>query len=82
MPRISLLCLQVVVNFQAWRWLFFFAFTVPIYLICRGIMKCLVLILESNFIDTKQMLYYLIGIKVSLCALQMPQAVTPANSIF
>lgn len=56
--------LQIVVNFQAWRWLFFFAFTMPIYIICRGIMKCLVLLLESNFIDTKQMLYYLIGIKV------------------
>lgn len=59
-----MLAMQVAVNFQVWRWLFFFAFTVPIYLICRAIMKCLVLILESNFIDTKQLLYYLIGIKV------------------
>lgn len=28
-------------------------------------MKCLVLILENSFFDTKQTLYYLIGIKVS-----------------
>lgn len=56
---------QIVVNFPVWRWLFFFAWTVPIYLICRGVMKCIVLILEHAFFDTKQTLYYLIGIKVS-----------------
>ena len=56
---------QIVVRFELWQWLFFFAFTVPIYLICRGVMKCIILFLEANFFETGQTLYYLFGIKAS-----------------
>ena len=63
---VKLCSVQIVVKFPVWRWLFFFAFTFPIFLICRGVMRCIVLLLENSFFDTKQTLYYLIGIKVKL----------------
>ena len=63
---------QIVVRFELWQWLFFFAFTVPIYLICRGVMKCIILFLEANFFETGQTLYYLFGIKASSSGTSLP----------
>ena len=57
--------LQRVVHFHLWRWMFFFCGFVPIWWISFYFMRVLTVVLESQFFPFKQVLYYIIGVRVS-----------------
>jgi len=56
--------LQRVVYFQLWRWMFFFCGFVPVWWIAFYIMRVLTVVVESRLFPFKQVLYYIIGVRV------------------
>ena len=60
---------QRVVYFQLWRWMFFFCGFVPIWWASFYIMRIVTIIVEARFFPFKQVLYYIIGVRVSLCTI-------------
>ena len=52
-----------------WRWLFFIAWCLPLFMITRFCIFLVFMVLENRFFTSKRFLYYLIGIKVRLCCL-------------
>ena len=58
-------CVQVVVFFELWRWLFFFAGLIAAYYVAYYCMQVVVVMIESQFFTFRQVLYYVIGIRVS-----------------
>ena len=63
--RLRLCVLQRVVHFHLWRWMFFFCGFVPIWWISFYFIRVLTIFLESQFFPFKQVLYYIIGVRVS-----------------
>ena len=57
--------MQVVVFFELWRWLFFFAGLIAAYYVAYYCMQVVVVMIESQFFTFRQVLYYVIGIRVS-----------------
>lgn len=55
---------QRVVYFQLWRWMFFFCGFVPIWWTSFYIMRIVTIIVESRLFPFKQVLYYIIGVRV------------------
>ena len=60
---------QRVVYFQLWRWMFFFCGFVPIWWTSFYIMRIVTIIVESRLFPFKQVLYYIIGVRVSPCSI-------------
>ena len=60
-----------------WRWLFFLAWSLPLFVMTRMAMFLCFLTLERRFLTSRRFLYYMIGIKVPalrLLALCVPAA--------
>ncbi len=65
-------CVQVVVFFELWRWLFFFAGLIAAYYVAYYCMQVVVVMIESQFFTFRQVLYYVIGIRVSSAVTMTP----------
>ena len=52
-------------NFELWRWLFFFGFLAPIWWVGDFVVRLLVFLVESAFLNTKNVMYFLVAIRVS-----------------
>jgi hypothetical protein len=55
---------QRVVYFQLWRWMVFFCGFVPIWWTSFYFMRVVTIIVESRLFPFKQVLYYIIGVRV------------------
>ena len=51
-------------NFELWRWMFFFGGIAPIWWIGDFVVRLLVLLVESAFLNTKNVMYFLVAIRV------------------
>ena len=65
-------CVQVLVFFELWRWLFFFAGLIAAYYVAYYCMQVVVVMIESQFFTFRQVLYYVIGIRVSSAVTMTP----------
>ena len=54
-------------NFELWRWMFFFGGIAPIWWIGDFVVRLLVLLVESAFLNTKNVMYFLVAIRVCIC---------------
>ncbi|CAK0787367.1 hypothetical protein CVIRNUC_010587 [Coccomyxa viridis] len=50
-------------NFELWRWMFFFGGIAPIWWIGDFVVRLLVLLVESAFLNTKNVMYFLVAIR-------------------
>ena len=57
--------MQVAVHFEYWRWCILFSMFVPIWWVASWIMHILVLLVEAQLVSFQQVVYYLIGVRVS-----------------
>lgn len=63
--------LQRFVHFELWRWAFFFCGFTPIWYIANYFIHFLTIAVESRFFPFKQVLYYLVSIRVSCCLVSL-----------
>ena len=63
---------QVVWHVPLWRWLYFVAWCLPLFVMTRTCMFFVFLFLEHRFLTSRRFLYYMIGIKVG--SLWLPSA--------
>lgn len=52
-------------NFELWRWMFFFGGIAPIWWVGDFVVRLLVFLVESAFLNTKNVMYFLVAIRVS-----------------
>ena len=53
-------------NFELWRWFFFFGGLAPIWWVGDFVVRLLVFLVESAFLNTKNVMYFLVAIRVGL----------------
>ncbi|KAK9829569.1 hypothetical protein WJX72_006541 [[Myrmecia] bisecta] len=53
----------IVGYFALWRWTLFFSLFGPVYIVSHAIMHSLVSFMETHFLATRRMLYYIIGMR-------------------
>ncbi len=53
-------------DFELWRWFFFFGSLAPIWWFGDFVVRLLVFLVESAFLNTKNVMYFLVAIRVSL----------------
>ena len=63
--------LQTLLYLPAWRWCLFAAGIGPLWYATAGLMRGVVLLVESRWLDTYQAAYYLVSIRVSTALLYM-----------
>lgn len=52
-------------DFELWRWFFFFGGLAPIWWFGDFVVRLLVFLVESAFLNTKNVMYFLVAIRVS-----------------
>ena len=54
-----------ITDFELWRWMFFFGGLAPIWWVGDFVVRLLVFLVESAFLNTKNVMYFLVAIRVS-----------------
>ena len=52
-------------NFELWRWFFFFGGIAPIWWVGDFVVRLLVFLVESAFLNVRNVMYFLVAVKVS-----------------
>ena len=52
-------------NFELWRWFFFFGGIAPIWWVGDFVVRLLVFLVESAFLNTRNVMYFLVAVRVS-----------------
>ena len=56
-------------NFELWRWFFFVGGIAPIWWVGDFVVRLLVFLVESAFLNTRNVMYFLVAVRVSRVAL-------------